>query len=106
MQARQGVACAEEMSEDAVAVDVAREDADAPAAERPALVPIGARRRIELGAQSALVDADVGPGVRAAEEAKEGFVVGQMLQRADLQSTERDMRAVEIDGGDARPDPP
>ena len=102
MQSRQGVARAKAMSQDAMAIDVAREDADAAAAERPALVPISARRRIQLGAQPLLVEADVGPRVRPAEEAKEGLVVGEILQRADLESSERDMRAVEINGGDAR----
>ncbi len=95
------MARAEEMAEQAVAVEVAGEDADAPAAERPALVPIGARRRVEPGAQALVVDADVGASVGAAEEAEECLVVGQVLQRADLQLAERDMSAVEVDRGDA-----
>ena len=101
MQAGERVARAEEMAEQAVAIEVAGEDADAPPAERPALVPIGARRRVELCAQPLIVDADVGAGVGATEEAEEGVVVGQVLQRADLELAERDMRAVEVDGGDA-----
>ena len=95
------MAGAEEVAEQAVAVEIAGEQADAPAAERRPLVPVGARVGIELGAQPLVIGGDVGARVGAAEEAEEGLVVGQVLQRADLEPAERDMRAVEIDRGDA-----
>ncbi len=101
MQARERMAGAEDMAEHAVAVEIAGEEADAAAPERRSLLPIGARRRIELGPQPPVVDGDVGARVGAAEEAEEGLVVGQVLRRADLEPSERDMRPVEVNGGDA-----
>ena len=53
MQAKR-VARAEEMPEQAVAIEVAGEGANAPATERMALVPIGARDG--LGAQALVID--------------------------------------------------
>ena len=48
MQARQGVPGADEPSEQAVAIEVAREESIRRRPNAAALVPIGARRRIEL----------------------------------------------------------
>ena len=48
-----------------------------------------------------VVYADVGAAVGAAEEPEERLIVGQILQRADLELSERDMRAVEVDRRDA-----
>ena len=101
MQARERVTGAEDVAEQAVMVEIVGEDADAAAAERRPLVPIGAARGIELWPQPAVVGGDVGARVGAAEEAEEGLVVGQVLSRADLEPPERDMGAVEVDGGDA-----
>ena len=101
MQARQRVACAKKAPEHAMAVEIASEKADATVAERRPLVPVGARGRIELGAQAAVVSRDIGARVGAAEEAEEALVVRQVLSRADLEPAERDMRPVEVDRGDA-----
>ncbi len=79
VQPGERVARAEEMAKQAVAIEVAGEDADAPPSERAPLVPVGAGRGIELRAQDAVVHADVGAGVGAAEEAEERVVVGQVL---------------------------
>ena len=101
VQARERVTCPEEAPEQAVAVEVAREQGDAPAAERRSLVPVGARGRVEPAAQPLVIGRHVGARVGAAEEAEEGLVVGQVLERADLELAERDMRPVEVDRGDA-----
>ena len=82
-------------------IEIAGEHADAAAAKRRPLVPIGARGRIELRPQPPVVGGDVGARVGAAEEAEEGLVVRQVLSRADLEPPERDMRSVEVDRGDA-----
>src|SRR5262249_47544334 len=101
MQPHERMAGAEDMPEEAVAVEIAGEQGDAPPAERRSLVPIGARRGVELAAQPLVISLDVGARVSAAEEAKEGLVVGQVLKRADLEPAERDMRAIEVGRGDA-----
>ena len=85
MQARQRVPGAEEAPKQAVAVEIAGEKVDAPAAERRSLVPVGARGRVERAAQPLVIDRDVGARVGAAEEAEEGLIVGQVLERADLE---------------------
>ena len=97
MQTGERMARSEEMAEQAMAIEIAGEDADAPPSERAALVPVGASHRVELAAQDPVVHGDVGVGVGAAEETKERIVVGQVLQRAELQFTERDMGAVQVD---------
>ena len=102
MQARERVAGAEDMPEQAVMIEIAGEEADATAAERRPLVPVSARGRIELCAQPTIVGGDVGARIGAAEEAEEAVVVRQILSRADLEPAERDMRPVEVDRGDAR----
>ena len=94
------MAGAEDMAEQAMMIEIVGEDADAAPAERGAPVPIGARSGIELDAQPPVIDGDVGARVGAAEEAEEGLVVGQVLQRAELEPSERDMRPVEVDRGD------
>ena len=79
MQARKRVAGAEDMPEQAVTIEIAGEKADAAAAERRPLVPVGARGRIELCAQPPVIGGDVGARVGAAEEAEEGLIVRQVL---------------------------
>ena len=101
MQARERVAGADDMPEQAVMIEIVSEDADATATERRSLVPVGARGRVELCAQPTIVGGDVGARVGTAEEAEEAVVVRQILSRADLEPAERDMRPVEIDRGDA-----
>ena len=71
----------EEMAEQAVAVEVAGEHADAPPSERAALVPVGAGGRVELQPQGPVVDADIGARVGKAEEAEERVVIGQVFER-------------------------
>ena len=101
MQARQRMAGADNMPKQAVVVEIVSEDADAAATERGSLVPISARGRVELRAQATIVSGDVGARIRAAEKAKETVVIRQVLSRADLEPTERNMRPVEVDRGDA-----
>ncbi len=101
MQAGERVARPEEMPEQAVAVEIAGEYADAAAAEHTTPVPVGARGGVEAGAQPLVVDVQVCAGVGTAEEAEERMIVRQMPERTDLELAERHMRSVEIDRGDA-----
>ena len=81
MQARERMAGAEDMPEEAVAVEIAGEEANAAATERRPLVPVGARDGVELRPQPAVIGGDIGARVGAAEEAEEAFVVWQILER-------------------------
>ena len=85
------MAGAEEAAKQAVAVEIAGEQVDAPAAEPRPLVPIGARGRVERAAQPLVINCNVGARIGATEEAEEGLVVGQVQKRADLELAERDM---------------
>jgi hypothetical protein len=82
-------------------IEIVSEDANATATERCSLIPVGARGRVELCAQATIVGGDIGTRVGAAEKAKEAVVVRQVLRRTDLEPTERDMRPIEVDRGDA-----
>ncbi len=92
----------DEAAEQAVAIDVAGEDGDAPPRKRPPLFPIGACLRVEPVAQEAVVEAGVRLLVGVTEEAEEGFVAREMLDGRELQAQERHMRRVEIDRRDGR----
>ncbi len=94
------VTCSKEMPEQAVPIEIAGEDADTSTTERAALVPIGTRGGVELCAQALIIDAKVRARVGASEETEESLIVGEILQRVDLELSERDMRAVEVDRGD------
>jgi hypothetical protein len=82
-------------------VEIIREGRDAPPAIQPARFPIGARDGIEMRLDAGIVGGHIVARSGGAEEAQKRLVIGQMAQRRELQSTERDMRAVEVDGADA-----
>ena len=84
MQARERMAGAEDVAEQAMMIEIVGEDTDAAAAERGPLVPVGAGCGIEPWPQPPVIGGDVGARVGAAEEAEEGVVVRQILKRADL----------------------
>ena len=73
VQTDERMARSEEIPRQAMAIEIACEDADAATAERATLVPIGARRGIEFGAQAPIVDVEIRAGVGAAEEAEESW---------------------------------
>ena len=91
---------ADEVAEQAVMVEVAREQGDAPAAEDVAAFPIGARLGVDLIAQEAAVGGEICFFVGRAEEAVEGVVGRQQARRGELQLRQRHVRAVQVDGDD------
>jgi hypothetical protein len=92
---------ADEVAEQAVAVEVAREDRDAPTSEEAAAsLPVAPRVVVDLVAQEAAVGGDVGLLVGGAEEAEEGVPARQVLRGRELQARQRHVGMVEVDGDD------
>ena len=99
-KARSEVACADELAQQAKAIEAACEAGDAAATSSIAPIPVVAGFAIKMGPEQGLVGGDIAGGVRLAEEPVKGFVVFDMRKRAQLQPVERHVSCVQIDGVD------
>ena len=95
---------ADEAAEHAVAIGVAGEDRDPPAAEmlQAAGFPIGATLRVEMGRDQPMIGRDIGRIVGRAEETIEGLPRRQPGGGDQFQPVKRHMGPAEIDGRDVR----
>ena len=94
------MAGADEIAEQAIAVEVAREGLDAATPKGAAAVPIGGAGRVEMRQGRSGGSGDIAAAGGVAEERQEACMVGQVLQCGELEATERDMRPVEVDRAD------
>ena len=92
------MAHADEIAEQPVPVEATREDRDATAPRKLALLPIGTRLPVQMRPEELPVVGDIGGRVGTPEEAVEVVVARQPHERGELQPIEGDVGAVEIDG--------
>ena len=85
------------MPEEAMMVDVAGEERDAPPAEEVPAFPVRPARLIEVRLQESLIGGDIGPVVGLAEEAEEICVTRKMARSRKLQPGQCHVSAVEVD---------
>ena len=104
VEPRGGMGDADEAAEHAVAIGVAGEDRDPPAAEmlQAAGFPIGAALRVEMGRDQPMIGREVGRIVGRAEETIEGLPRRQPGGGDQFQPVKRHMGPAEIDGRDVR----
>jgi hypothetical protein len=92
---------ADEIAQQPALVDALGEPADAAPPDQVAPFPIAAGRFVQHRGQVRAVGGDVGRAVGLCEKAVERGMIRQGLRGGQLELVERDMRGVEIDGGDA-----
>ena len=89
-----------EMSEQSCAVKIVGEPFDPAAAFEGSPIPVRARFLVEMGREILIVCLDILRAIGMSEELEECVVAGQMLNGGQLQTIERDVGPIEIDGGD------
>ena len=97
---RQKVRHADEVAEQPALVDALAEAADAAASGQVAAFPVATADIVEVRGHPFAIGRDVGAAVGIGEEAPEQRMAGQVAGRGELEPVQRDMRGVEIDGGD------
>ena len=100
MQAGEQMACGDEAAEQAGAINVAAEDADASAAGHAAAVPVVARGGVELRREEEIEGLDVGRRALGCQEADDILVARQVAEGRELEAVQRDVVRVEIDDVD------
>ena len=101
VQLGKNVGEADEIAQQSLFVDAFGEVRNPLAPAQVALFPIGAAERIEVRGDHGFVDRAVFLVIGMREKAVKAFVIGQVLDRGNLELAQGDMRLVEINRGHA-----